>query len=68
MQDVPADLPLEFRRRDVRHPRLRPGERLLLSFNRVAWPGDIVLIHRDGRYVLAIAPTVEPVIAIVRVR
>lgn len=65
--DVPTRLPEEFLRRDARHPRLEPGEQITLDFHRVAWPGDVVLIHRAGRYILAVAPTTEHVIAVVRV-
>lgn len=54
-------------RRDVRNPHLAPGERYLLDFHRTAWPGDVVLVHRDGAFAVEIAPTTATIVAVVRV-
>jgi hypothetical protein len=67
VDDVVARVGRELLRHDVRHPHLDPGEQYVLVFHRLPQPGEIVLVHRDGDFALAVAPVDGWVVAIVRV-
>lgn len=67
VQDVIERIGRELLRYDVRRPRLSPEDWFRLDFHAVAWPGDVVLVHRDGVFAVEIAPSDAVVVAVVRV-